>query len=311
MNKQVLISVGGFVIRLFSGLHIRLDAGYSHFVCEPDRPADIEVECLAVIPEGFLTGAERVFKAANSEKIFYTIYRTQAGLAFVVNDQNTKDEIQQLALLDDTLKTWKIWSRPVDDALEPLLFPMGPILFHYATLQGDAVMMHSSCVFDGEKGRLFSGFSGAGKSTISGLWVKSGATMINDDRVIIRHEEDAYYVYNTPMYYADVPKRTRLDAVYLISHAPENKMTQRTGASAVTGIMAFSIQNNYDARFVQHHLTFFSEMCQSVPVYDLGFVPDESVVRFVKASPHPSPKEKEASPLPKCRDLSKGEGVRH
>ena len=299
MNKQVLISAGGFVIRLFSKHTIRLDAGYSHFVCDEDRPADIEVECLAGTPEGILTGAERVFKAANSEKTFYTIYRTQTGLAFAVNDQDKMDEIQQFALLDNSLKTWKIWSGSVGETLEPLLFPMGPILFHYATLQGDAVMMHSSCVFDGEKGRLFSGFSGAGKSTISGLWVKSGATMINDDRVIIRHEQDAYYVYNTPMYYADVPKRTRLDAVYLIRHAPENKMTQRTGALAVTGIMAFSIQNNYDARFVQHHLTFFSEMCQSVPVYDLGFVPDESVVRFVK--------EKEASPLPKCRDLSKGE----
>lgn len=281
-QHQVQISVGGFIIRLFSEWKIRLDVGYSHFVCSDELQHDIQVECLEGIPEGILTSAELVFKAANSEKIFYTIYRTIAGLVFAVYDQDKKDEIQQFALLDETLKCWKIWSKTVNDAFEPLLFPMGPILFHYATLQGDAVMMHSSCIFDGEKGRLFSGFSGAGKSTISGLWVKSGATMINDDRVIIRREKEVYYVYNTPMYYADVPKRTRLDAVYLISHSPVNKIKQRTGALAVTGIMAFSIQNNYDARFVQHHLAFFSEMCQSVPVYDLGFVPDESVVRFVK-----------------------------
>ena len=281
-QHQVQISVGGFIIRLFSEWKIRLDVGYSHFVCSDELQHDILVECLEGIPEGILTSAELVFKAANSEKIFYTIYRTIAGLVFAVYDQDKKDEIQQFALLDETLKCWKIWSKTVNDALEPLLFPMGPILFHYATLQGDAVMMHSSCIFDGEKGRLFSGFSGAGKSTISGLWVKSGATMINDDRVIIRREKEVYYVYNTPMYYADVPKRTRLDAVYLISHSPVNKIKQRTGALAVTGIMAFSIQNNYDARFVQHHLAFFIEMCQSVPVYDLGFEPDESVVRFVK-----------------------------
>lgn len=281
-QHQVQISVGGFIIRFSSEWKIRLDVGYSHFVCRDELQPDIQVECLEGIPEGILTGAELVFKAANTEKIFYTIYRTIAGLVFAVYDQDKKDEIQQFALLDETLKCWKIWSKTVNDALEPLLFPMGPILFHYATLQGDSVMMHSSCIFDGEKGRLFSGFSGAGKSTISSLWVNSGATMINDDRVIIRREKEVYYVYNTPMYYADVPKRTRLDAVYLISHSPVNKMKQRTGALAVTGIMAFSIQNNYDARFVQHHLAFFSEMCQSVPVYDLGFVPDESVVRFVK-----------------------------
>jgi len=106
--------------------------------------------------------------------------------------------------------------------------------------------------------------------------------MINDDRVIIRKEEDGYVAYNTPMYYTDEPRKTRLDTVFLISHSPENKIACRRDASAVTGIMAFSIQNNYDVRFVQHHLAFFSEMCLSVPVYDLGFVPDESVIKFIE-----------------------------
>ena len=281
-QHQVQITVGGFIIRLFSKRQIRLDVGYTHFVCNQKQEPDILVECLDGVPEGILCGAELVFKAANSEKIFYTIYRTEAGLVFTVYDQYRQDEIQQFALLDDALRQWKIWSKLIGDTLEPLLFPMGAILFHYATLQGNAVMMHSSCIFDGKKGRLFSGFSGAGKSTISGLWVKAGSRMINDDRVIIRKEEEGYMAYNTPMYYADEPKKTRLDAVYLISHAPENNMTKRSGALAITGIMAFSIQNNYDVRFVQHHLAFFSEMCLSVPVYDLGFVPDERVIKFIE-----------------------------
>lgn len=245
-------------------------------------PPDILVECLDGVPDDILTGARLVFKAANADMDFYSIYKSDSGLIFEINSQTNQDEIQQYAHLDESLRNWKIWSKQSGNVLEPLLIPMGPILFHYATLQGNAVMMHSSCIFDGEKGRLFSGFSGAGKSTISGIWRDAGSRMINDDRVIIRKENDGYYVYNTPMFYEDEPKKTRLDAVYLIRHAKENLLTRRSGAAAVSGIMAFSIQNNFETQFVQHHLTFFSEMSEVVPVYDLGFVPDSSVIDYIR-----------------------------
>ena len=261
---------------------LMLDDGFTHFTVDSTQEADITIECRNNDSLPPFENAEKVFTSANDELKFYEIYRRGDDLIFRVFDQLNQTCIQQTALLDGGLKRWIIWSEETDGVLEPLVFPMAPILLHYAVLTADAVMMHASGVFDGEKGRLFSGFSGAGKSTISGIWKQQGNILINDDRLIIRKEKGEYFMYNTPMYYPDDNKKSPLHAVFLIRHAPENVINRMAGAAAVSSVMAFSIQNNYDTRFVQHHLDFFADMCTQIPVYQLGFVPDEKVVNFVK-----------------------------
>ena len=282
MPHQLYLSIAGFSICLHAECQLMLDDGFTHFTVDSTQEADITIECRNNDSLPPFENAEKVFTSANDELKFYEIYRRGDDLIFRVFDQLNQTCIQQTALLDGGLKRWIIWSEEKDGVLEPLVFPMAPILLHYAVLTADAVMMHASGVFDGEKGRLFSGFSGAGKSTISGIWKQQGNLLINDDRLIIRKEKGEYFMYNTPMYYPDDNKKSPLHAVFLIRHAPENVINRMAGAAAVSSVMAFSIQNNYDTRFVQHHLDFFANMCSQIPVYQLGFVPDEKVVNFVK-----------------------------
>jgi len=142
-------------------------------------------------------------------------------------------------------------------------------------------LMHASCAFDGEKARMFSGFSGAGKSTISGIWAREGAQIINDDRLVIRKKDGVFWVYNTPMYYVDSSKKANLNAIYLIKHSPMNVLKNLTGALAVSRVMAFCIQNNFDRSFIDRRLSFFFFFCAVTPVAELGFVPDKEVVAFI------------------------------
>ena len=282
MPHQLYLSIAGFSICLHAECQLMLDDGFTHFTVDSTQEADITIECRNNDSLPPFENAEKVFTSANDELKFYEIYRRGDDLIFRVFDQLNQTCIQQTALLDGGLKRWIIWSEETDGVLEPLVFPMAPILLHYAVLTADAVMMHASGVFDGEKGRLFSAFSGAGKSTISGIWKQQGNLLINDDRLIIRKEKGEYFMYNTPMYYPDDNKKSPLHAVFLIRHAPENVINRMAGAAAVSSVMAFSIQNNYDTRFVQHHLDFFANMCSQIPVFQLGFVPDEKVVNFIK-----------------------------
>ena len=282
MPHQLYLSIAGFSICLHAECQLMLDDGFTHFTVDSTQEADITIECRNNDSLPPFENAEKVFTSANDELKFYEIYRRGDDLIFRVFDQLNQTCIQQTALLDGGLKRWIIWSEETDGVLEPLVFPMAPILLHYAVLTADAVMMHASGVFDGEKGRLFSGFSGAGKSTISGIWKQQGNLLINDDRLIIRKEKGEYFMYNTPMYYHDDNKKSPIHAVFLIRHAHENVINRMAGAAAVSSVMAFSIQNNYDTRFVQHHLDFFANMCSQIPVFQLGFVPDEKVVNFVK-----------------------------
>ena len=282
MSYQQNLSIAGFSIQLISEWKMSFDIGFTHFMAEKSIEADIVVECRKKENNTIFDGAEKVFTSENEELKFYEIYRNGDELLFAVYNQQNQTETQQIALLNADLKHWIIWSEEINGTLEPLLYPMCPILLHYATLTTDAVMMHASGVFDGVKGRMFSGFSGVGKSTISGIWRDAGSQLINDDRLIIRRENGRYFFYNTPMYYEDKNKKAPLDGIFLIRHSPENVIQKISGAAAVVGIMAFSIQNNYDQRFVKHHLDFFSKMCEKVPVYKLGFLPDEEVIEYIK-----------------------------
>jgi len=271
------IAIAEVVLHVFSKNAIELEAGYVPFLADADAEADIQVECFQGLPEVDFASLKLLFEAQNEEQRFYSIYQTSEGYCFVLFDQQLKDQIQQIAYLNTSFNYWKIHSRT---ALA-LKYPMGPIIMHYLTLQTDAVLMHASCAFDGKKGRMFSGFSGVGKSTISKIWADAGSQIINDDRLVIRKIDGKFYVYNTPMYYVDMSKKAPLDAIYLIRHFPENKANRVNGALAVSKVMAFCIQNNFDKSFINKRLEFFSELCAATAIYELGFVPDSSVVTYI------------------------------
>lgn len=275
--------IADFRISLYSEWDIALEEGYLPFLVQENKPAaDITIQCFSGLPATPFREDELVFEAKNDDQKFYDVFRIGENLGFIIYNQQTKNEIQQVAFLDETFLQWKIFSEASpDNGLFPLKYPMGPIIMHYMTLKSDAVMMHASCAFDSVKARIFTGFSGAGKSTISKLWADEGNLIINDDRIIIRKHENGFLVYNTPMYYKDIPKKAPLSSIYLISHSPQNKLKKLNGAMAVSKVMAFSIQNNFDRQLIQNRLALFSDLCSDVSVYELGFVPDKSVVNFV------------------------------
>ena len=282
-QNSINLVIAGFLMRLFSDSVIELEEGYLPFVDQrEDRDVEVTMQCFGSIPSSPFQPDELVFEAKNEQQRFYSIYRTGTGLGFIIYNQENIDVIQQIALLDDTFSHWKVYSEATSETnIMPLKYPLGPIVMHYLTLKTNAVMMHASCAFDGRNARIFTGFSGAGKSTMSKLWSAAGNGIVNDDRLIIRKRENGYSVYNTPMYYADIPKVAPLSALYIISHSPENKMKKLSGALAISKVMAFCIQNNFEKQFIESRLSFFSELCTQIPVYELGFVPDNSVVNFV------------------------------
>jgi len=283
MQNSTNLTIADFTLKVSSEAVITLEEGYLPFVTE-DHAAkpDITIDCIPGIPPVSFQWYDLVFEAKNETQKFYSIYRTGTDLGFILYNQQNIDEIQQLALLDKTFSYWTVYSNSEPDgSLLPLRYPLGPIIMYYLTVKSQAVLIHASCIFDGVKGRIFTGFSGNGKSTMSKIWADAGSLVINDDRLIIRKQEEGFFVYNTPMYYSDRPKKTLLDAIHLISHSPSNKIKKQYGALAVSKVMAFCIQNNYDKNYILNHLDFLSDMCNQVPVYELGFVPDFSIINFV------------------------------
>lgn len=282
MQYSTGLCIADFNITLKSDVTFQLEDGYLPFVTAPVDNPDLVVRYHNFLPEFDLTNSKTLFEASNDIQKFYSILDYQGDLLFLMYNQTQMDEIQQIAILSADLKSWKLYAE--DAVVFPLKYPCGPIIMHYLTLTTDAVMMHASCAFDGVKGRMFSGFSGVGKSTMSRLWAEAGSTIINDDRLIIRKKGEEFLVHNTPMYYQDVPKVAPLHAVFLISHSPVNRISEIMGAMAVSRVMAYSIQNNFDRKFIAKRLDFFSQLCAKIKVFDLGFVPDPEIINFIAAN---------------------------
>jgi len=283
MKHSLNLSIAGFVICLNSKVEFEPEEGYKPFIIkDQSQSANVSVKCISGIPPIKFEEEPLIFEAKNEVQRFYSIFKLGSDLGFIIYSQQHPNVVKQVAFLDQTLSHWTVYSDPaLCTESWPLTYPFGPLMMLYLADKTNCIMMHASCIFDGEKGRVFTGFSGNGKSTISKLWADAGSLVINDDRLIIRKHKTGYYAYNTPMYYQDEPKRTALDAIYLIGHSPLNKVHKVSRSTAITRVLAFCIQNNFDQKLINNRLNFIDELCNSIPVFDLGFVPDSSVVNFI------------------------------
>jgi hypothetical protein len=282
------ISIAGIKIRLQSkeNIDIGFDAGYIPYMISDecsDHEIVIEVRRGLEQPNEFL--GKLLFEASDEERNYFRIYCHNDTYAFYIYDPIVKNRIQQIALLNRELNEWVIYCEANDSSntVFPLMYPMGPLVFYYLTVKFEMIMIHASGVFDGNCGNLFTGFSGSGKSTMASIWGQEGSEIINDDRIIVRQENGNYFMYNTPMFYTDSIKKSRVDNLFIIHHSRENALNQVYGVMAVSGVLAFCIQHAYNPLFVSRHLAFVHELCSKIPIFDLGFFPDKNVIHFIKS----------------------------
>lgn len=168
----------------------------------------------------------------------------------------------------------------------PLSHPLGGLLVSSILGSGYGVMMHSCGVVDNGCGIVFAGTSGAGKTTTARLWdAHAGVRVLNDDHTIVRRIDGGYRVYGTPWHGEggialadDAP----LKRIFILKHAASNRITPLTPAQAAAALLVRSFPALWSAAAMTFTLEFLDEFCQAVPCYELGFVPDQSAVEYVR-----------------------------
>lgn len=282
-----ILSVAGFKIGLqpeHEGI-FTVEPESEPFITEgSDKDTDILVKMVTGFPDHLQEETGLLFDARDGQKKFFSIFRHEHSIRILIYDRKNPFYLRQIAIPNKGFDQWTVYSKPGTDSEElyPLRYPLGPLLYYYLTVKYDALMIHASGIFDGTTGRLFTGCSGAGKSTMAALWKKSGSRIINDDRLIIRKEGEVYFMYNTPMQYITTPDRSELHSIFLISHGKENSISNLTGATAVSRIMANCVRHDYDRGYISHHLDFLARLCSKIAVYDLAFKPDQNIVNFIR-----------------------------
>ncbi len=148
------------------------------------------------------------------------------------------------------------------------------------------VMLHACGVADGERGMLFVGPSGAGKTTIARLWSNLGkARVLNDEYCIVRVVKGQLWLYATPWVgsggfcsFGRVP----LEGVFFIEHGKETERVAVSEIEAISRLMSQAFLPLWDKTKVQLVLDTCVDLVQSVSCYRLPFVPDEGVVQLLR-----------------------------
>jgi hypothetical protein len=160
------------------------------------------------------------------------------------------------------------------------------VMLSFLSRHRRGVILHACGVVDEGRGFLFCGVSGAGKSTMANIWKPTHATLLSDDRIIVRRMDGVLRMYGTP-WHGDAnvcdPGNAPLEKVFFIVHADRNYAKPISPIDAASRLLVRCFPPFWDKEGMEFVTNFLAEVAEEVPCYELGFVPDQSVVEFVRS----------------------------
>lgn len=153
------------------------------------------------------------------------------------------------------------------------------MLYAFTSLQYRALEMHASVTVRGDKGYLFLGKSGTGKSTHSRLWQEAfdDAWLLNDDNPVVRIEDDGVWVYGSP-WSGKTPcyknARARVGAFVRLHQAPQNSITKARPSKAYVEIYGSCSGLKFTEAVRDELYEVIRKVIEAVPVWELDCLPN-------------------------------------
>jgi len=219
----------------------------------------------------------------------WTLHRVNGSWTFTFRSPATGAGPYKQAVMDERFRRGRVWlSRRVfggRSEVYPLEYPLDELLVIHRLSRGEGVEVHACGVVDGRgRGLLFTGHSGAGKSTMARLWQEEGrGQILSDDRIILRRDAAGVVTMHGTPWHGEarlaLPLSAPLRGVYVLEHAKKGNEWEGLGrARAAAELMARSFLPFHDAAGLEFALEFFEGVVAEVPASIFRFVPDASAV---------------------------------
>ena len=142
-------------------------------------------------------------------------------------------------------------------------------------------VIHCSGIMDQGRSLLFVGRSGVGKTTMARLWRDAGATILNDERNIIRIEAGIPLAGSSPWHGEEnrvSPMHAPLAAVFFLRQASSNSVAECDPAEAVTRLFTSTLVPVFLSSGPDLVLQSWCALFERIPAYELSFTPDRRAV---------------------------------
>jgi len=264
---------------------------YGNFFGNHQGRADIKLEVHVVEKFPVLKGREifAVYEGQETEErwrlfdygnryIYYTPMADREALAYISRDFTHADVY---VLPHQEQMVW--------DMRDVIYDCMQVILINYFALNKNGLILHAAAIKDGNKGLVFAGRSGSGKSTSARLWHKyTKAAVLNDDRVIVRRIGRQFYVYSGPWHgefgngVVAYPRKAPLKGLFFIEHAEKNFVCKLDHAQAFRELYPSVFSVFWNRRLMLNVVVVCETLLSAIAARRLGFVKNKSVIAFVR-----------------------------
>jgi len=161
------------------------------------------------------------------------------------------------------------------------------VLYALATAKLGTALFHAAVVTYGERGYLFLGKSGTGKSTHARLWLRynDGSELMNDDNPVVRFygEGASAVVYGSP-WSGKTPcyknQEAPVGGFVFLSQAPYNKIQRLRGVSAYAALLPSISGKRWDKAIADGLHCTENALASHVPVWHLECLPDEAAAKL-------------------------------
>lgn len=151
------------------------------------------------------------------------------------------------------------------------------------TIQGGFLLHAASAIRNG-RAFVFSGPSGAGKTTMT-RFAPDDVAILTDEISYIRKQDDAYCAFGTPFAgeLARVGENVNapVAALYLLEHGAENRVEPLSGAAAGTALLRNILFFTEDPPLVERVFHSACDLVSRIPVFRLEFAPDARVWEMI------------------------------
>ena len=262
-SHEMVVEIGGIPIRLLTRdpcFRKLLEDRYSGFVgSDSSKGATLEVD---LVPAGRVTEADDV----------------------TVRLEDRKWVIER----NDFHATWDPRSRrgAVRQSPNPYSIDSTLRIVHTLLLSEEGgFLLHAASGIRNGTAFLFSGLSGAGKTTLSRL-APADVTLLTDEISYVRQERSGYRAYGTP-FAGELAKvgenvSARVGALYFLAQGIENRIEAVGPAEAARRLLRNILFFAKDPSLVNSLFDSACRFVRRVPAYRLTFYPDERVWDLIR-----------------------------
>lgn len=152
--------------------------------------------------------------------------------------------------------------------------------------QFDALILHSSFISYKDKGILFTGPSGIGKSTQADLWAKyQNSNIVNGDRSLLKKVDGRWFGYGFPYSGSSLHclnQSYEIKLIVALEKGNKNEITKLKGIEKLKYIYSQIAINKWDKELNIKIINLVAQLLSDVEVIRLSCLPNDGAVEILK-----------------------------